>query len=66
LLPFKSYSSRVKEPLELIHNDVWGPVPILSPLILSTMFFSLMITSLECLARIPLSKMVELKGNTNM
>ena len=31
LLPFKSPSSHVKEPLELIHNDVWGPVPILSP-----------------------------------
>ena len=39
LLPFKSSSSHAKEPLELIHSDVWGPAPILSPLILSTMFF---------------------------
>ena len=31
LLPFKSSSSHAKEPLELIHNDVWGPAPILSP-----------------------------------
>ena len=31
LLPFKSYFSLAKEPLELIHNDVWGPAPILSP-----------------------------------
>jgi len=31
LLPFKSSSIHAKEPLELIHSDVWGPVPILSP-----------------------------------
>jgi len=31
LLPFKSPSSHAKEPLELIHNDVWGPALILSP-----------------------------------
>jgi len=31
LLPFKSSSSHAKEPLELIHSDVWGPAPILSP-----------------------------------
>lgn len=24
LLPFKSYSSHAKEPLELVHTDVWG------------------------------------------
>ncbi|PNY01489.1 copia-like polyprotein, partial [Trifolium pratense] len=31
LLPFKSSSSHVQEPLGLIHSDVWGPAPILSP-----------------------------------
>jgi len=31
LLPFKFSSSHAKEPLELIHIDVWGPAPILSP-----------------------------------
>jgi histone deacetylase 1/2 len=30
LLPFKSSSSHAKEPLDLIHTDVWGPAPILS------------------------------------
>ena len=31
LLPFKSSSSHANEPLELIHSDVWGLAPILSP-----------------------------------
>lgn len=31
LLPFKPSSSHAKEPLDLIHSDVWGPAPILSP-----------------------------------
>ncbi|GAU51268.1 hypothetical protein TSUD_412550 [Trifolium subterraneum] len=31
LLPFKPSSSHVQEPLALIHSDVWGPAPILSP-----------------------------------
>lgn len=30
LLSFKSSSSHAKEPLELVHNDVWGPAPIMS------------------------------------
>jgi len=44
LLPFKSSSTHGMEPLELIQSDVCGPAPILSPLILNIMFFSLMIT----------------------
>jgi len=31
LLPFKSFSSHAKEPLGLIHSNVWGPAPVLSP-----------------------------------
>lgn len=30
LLPFKSSSSHAKEPLQLVHTDVWGPAPIMS------------------------------------
>jgi len=31
MLPFKNSSSHAKEILDLIHIDVWGPAPIVSP-----------------------------------
>jgi len=31
MLPFKNSSSHAKEILDLIHTDVWGPAPIVSP-----------------------------------
>ena len=45
LLPFKSYSFHAKEPLGLIHNDVWGPAPILSPSNFKYYVLLLMITT---------------------